>query len=157
MKIKILFLGKTTQSFVSEGEAEYLKRLGKYLKVERTIIPEPKNAAKLSPNELKKAEGELILKNIEAGSIVVLLDEKGDEFTSRDFANWLQKRINQGPKSITFIVGGAYGFSDEVYKMASHKVALSQMTFSHQMVRVIFLEQLYRAFSILNNEPYHHD
>ena len=157
MKINVLFLGKTKQSFVSDGEGEYLKRLKKYLSVKVNVLPDPKNASRLSNEELKRAEGEIILKNLDAGTVLVLLDENGAEFTSREFANWIQKRINAGPKSITFVVGGAYGFSEEVYKMAAFKVSLSRMTFSHQMVRMIFLEQLYRAFSILNNEPYHHD
>ena len=157
MKINILFLSKTKQAYLKEGETEYLKRLKKYVSVDITVIPDPKNASRLSPNELKKIEGQAIAKQLEKGTIVVLLDENGRQFGSREYSEWLQKRINSGPKSITFIVGGAYGFSDEVYKMAAFKVSLSKMTFSHQMVRLIFLEQLYRAFSILNNEPYHHD
>jgi 23S rRNA (pseudouridine1915-N3)-methyltransferase len=156
MKIRILFLGKTNQPFLIQGEDEYLQRLGKYVKLEKIIIPEPKNAGKLKIEERKRAEGQLIEKNVEKGGFLVLLDENGMEFGSKAFANQLQKWFNQGPKSITFIVGGAYGFSEEVYKMASAKVSLSKMTFSHQLVRIIFLEQLYRAFSILNNEPYHH-
>lgn len=157
MKINVLFLGKTKQSFVSEGEKEYLKRLQKYVPVQLYVLSDPKNASKLSPEELKKAEGEIIMKNLDKGTVLVLLDENGSEFTSRNFSNWIQKRINTGPKSITFVVGGAYGFSEDVYKMAAFKVSLSKMTFSHQMVRMIFLEQLYRGFSILKNEPYHHD
>jgi len=136
---------------------EYLKRLKRYVTLEKIVIPELKSAAKMSVADVKKAEGELIFKNIDAAEIVVLLDESGKELASREFADWMQKRMNQGPKCITFVVGGAYGFSEEVYKIASYKIALSKMTFGHQMVRVIFLEQLYRAFTILKNEPYHHD
>ncbi|MCG8576331.1 MAG: 23S rRNA (pseudouridine(1915)-N(3))-methyltransferase RlmH [Flavobacteriales bacterium] len=157
MKFKLILIGKTAKSYISEGEQEYIKRLAKYISFEKIVIPDLKNAKKLSFQEIKRQEGELILKQIASSDWVILLDEKGKEFRSKDFAQFIQKRMNQGPKGITFVIGGAYGFSDKVYQVAKEKMALSKMTFSHQMVRMIFLEQLYRAFSILNNEPYHHE
>lgn len=156
MKVKIIRIGKTQKSFLIEGEQEYLKRLGKYVQVEVDEIPDLKNARKLSIEQIKLEEGKLMLSRIEPSGWVVLLDEKGKEFSSENFSSWLQDCMNKGFKHITFVIGGAYGFSEEVYKIANQKIALSQMTFSHQMVRMIFFEQLYRAFSILNNEPYHH-
>lgn len=157
MKIKIISIGSTAKSFLIEGENEYLKRLQHYSKVERVELPDVKHSGSKSKNQIKQEEGEMILKSIDVGSLIVLLDEKGKEMSSRKFSEWLQTRLNQGGKEITFIVGGAYGFSEEVYNRAAEKLSLSQMTFSHQMVRMFFLEQLYRAFTILRNEPYHND
>lgn len=157
MKIKLLCVGKTVSSYLKEGENEYLKRLGHYSKVEKIEIPELKNARKLSREQIKTEEGKLILSKIDAGEQLILLDENGKQFSSTDFANYVQKRFNQGGKGITFVVGGAYGFSDEVYQKAIGNISLSPMTFSHQMVRVFFLEQLYRAHTILKGEPYHHN
>jgi len=150
-------IGKTVnQQFISL-EQEYLKRLKHYVSIEYTVIPEAKNTKSLSENEQKQKEGELLLKQINQGDEVALLDEKGDKMNSREFAGFIEKKQISSTKRLVFIIGGPYGFSDEVYKNARHKVSLSDMTFSHQMVRVIFLEQLYRVFTILNNEPYHHD
>ena len=157
MKIKLIVVGKTNERFLQEGEAEYAKRLGKYISFEKIEIPDLKNAKNLSKDQIKTAEGKLILDKIESHGTIILLDDKGKDFTSKKWANWIQEQMNRGYKHITFIVGGAYGFSDEVYNKANGKISLSRMTFSHQMVRLFFTEQLYRAFTILNNEPYHHE
>ena len=157
MKIKVIVIGKTHKSFLVEGENEYLKRLRRYVNIEKIEIPDLKNAKKLSQAEIKQKEGQLILQKIDNNSLVVLLDDKGQSFTSVKFANWLQDKMNRGHKTLAFVVGGAYGFSGEVYARASEKISLSKMTFSHQMIRMLFFEQVYRSFSILNNEPYHHE
>ncbi|MGV6861807.1 MAG: 23S rRNA (pseudouridine(1915)-N(3))-methyltransferase RlmH [Putridiphycobacter sp.] len=157
MKIKIIAIGKTHKSFLVDGEAEYLKRIKKYVPIEKVEIPDLKNAKKLTFEQIKLKEGELLLSKIEPHSLIVLLDEKGREYTSMKFSNWIQDKMNRGYKNIIFLIGGAYGFSDEVYKVANEKLALSKMTFSHQMIRMLFTEQIYRAFTILNNEPYHHE
>lgn len=157
MKINLLVVAKTQSSYLIEGEQEYLKRLTKYCSMEYTVIQPPKNAAKLQMLDLKKEEGKLFLTKIQNADFVVLLDEAGKQLSSVEFAAFLEKTFLRSPKRIVFIVGGAYGFSDEVYARADAKLSLSRMTFSHQMVRMIFLEQLYRAYSIMNKEPYHHD
>lgn len=157
MKIKIIAIGKTHKSFLIEGENEYIKRIKKYVAIEKIEIPDLKNAKKLTLNQIKEKEGKLLLSKIEAHSLIVLLDEKGKEYTSMKFSKWIQDKMNRGYKNIIFLIGGAYGFSDEVYKAANEKIALSKMTFSHQMIRMLFTEQIYRAFTILNNEPYHHE
>lgn len=157
MKITFICIGKTGKKFLEDGEQEYLQRLRHYAKVERIEIPDIKNARKLSMEQVKKAEGTEILSKIAPGDDLVLLDERGKHLSSVEFSNFLQKRFNQGGKGIYFVVGGAYGFSDEVYNRATDKLSLSSMTFSHQMIRMIFFEQLYRAFTILRGEPYHHE
>jgi len=157
MKIKIIAIGKTHKSFLVDGENEYIKRIKKYVAIEKIEIPDLKNAKKLTFNQIKEKEGKLLLSKIEPHSLIVLLDEKGKEFTSMKFSNWIQDKMNRGYKNIIFLIGGAYGFSDEVYKAANEKIALSKMTFSHQMIRMLFTEQIYRAYTILNNEPYHHE
>lgn len=157
MKIKIIAIGKTNKKFLIDGEHEYLKRIKKYVSVEKIEIPDLKNAKKLTTEQIRSEEGKLIIPKLEPNGLIVLLDEKGKEFSSVKFSKWLQNHMNRGYKHITFVIGGAYGFSDEVYQKADEKIALSQMTFSHQMVRMFFMEQIYRAFSILNNEPYHHE
>ncbi len=156
MKIKLICVGKTVKQYLIEAEKEYLKRLSHYGQVERIDIPELKNVKKLSKEQIKQQEGELILKQIAPGDHVFLLDENGKEMSSMAFSDFLQKRFNAGGKSLIFVVGGAYGFSDELYQRGNGKVSLSKMTFSHQMVRTFFLEQLYRGFTILKGEPYHH-
>ena len=156
MKIKLICVGKTMANHLIEGEKEYLNRLKHYQSVEKVEIPEIKNAKNLSQDQIKKSEGELILKHIQPGDQVILLDENGTTFNSTQFANFLQKKFNGGGKNIIFVVGGAYGFSDEIYSIANGKISLSKMTFSHQMVRLFFLEQIYRALTILKGEPYHH-
>jgi len=156
VKIKVICIGKTGKPFLTEGEKEYIKRLGHYISFEKIEIPDVKNAKSLQVNQVKTAEGKEFLAKIENTDEVFLLDEKGKEFTSEGFADFLQKRFNSGGKNLVFIIGGAYGFSDEIYSRANGKIALSKMTFSHQMVRMIFFEQVYRALTILKGEPYHH-
>lgn len=157
MKVKFICIGKTGKSFLEEGENEYLKRLKHYIPVERIEIPDLKNQKKLTFEQIKELEGKEILAKIQSGDQLILLDESGKHYSSVDFANFLQQRFNSGGKALAFVVGGAYGFSEEVYAAASAKISLSTMTFSHQMVRMIFFEQLYRAMTILKNEPYHHE
>ena len=152
----MICIGKTGTSFLIEGEKEYQKRLGHYCQFEKIEIPDLKNAKKISEDLIKKKEGELLLSKTTNSDYVVLLDENGKQYTSLAFADYLQKKFNQGGKCITFIIGGAYGFSDEVYNRSNDTLSLSKMTFSHQMIRVIFVEQLYRGFTILKGEPYHH-
>jgi 23S rRNA (pseudouridine1915-N3)-methyltransferase len=136
---------------------EYQKRLAHYIKFEFKIIPDIKNAKNLSESQQKEKEGVLILKELITTDQLVLLDEKGHEFRSLEFSCFLQKKMNSGIKQLVFVIGGPYGFSDTVYKKAQGKVSLSKMTFSHQMIRLFMVEQLYRAFTILKNEPYHHE
>ena len=157
MKIKLILVGKTNAKYLVEGEREYEKRLSYYIKFEEIIIPDVKQAGKLSEGELKKKEGQLILAKLENSDHVIFLDDKGKSHSSVDFANFLQQKMNSSIKSLVFVVGGAFGFSDEVYQRANSKLSLSKMTFSHQMVRLIFKEQLYRGFSILRGEQYHHE
>ncbi|MBD3636681.1 MAG: 23S rRNA (pseudouridine(1915)-N(3))-methyltransferase RlmH [Crocinitomicaceae bacterium] len=157
MKITIITIGKTHKSFLQEGEQEYLKRLDHYIKVEKIELPDIKNAKHKTFEQIKIEEGKMLLKAIEPGGMVILLDEKGKQHSSKKFAQWLQNKMNHGGKHITFVIGGPYGFSEEMYNAAHEKLSLSPMTFSHQMVRMLFFEQLYRAFTILRNEPYHHE
>lgn len=156
MQIKLLAVGKTDSAAIAELTEIYTKRLTRYIRFEIQIIPDLKKRAKLSFEQQKKQEGDLILNQLSPSDFVVLLDEAGKQFTSMAFANYLQQRMNSGIKNLVFIIGGPYGVSEEVYQRANSKLSLSKMTFSHQMVRLFFAEQLYRAFSILNNEPYHH-
>ena len=156
MQIKLLAVGKTDSAAIAELTEIYTKRLTRYIRFEIQIIPDLKKRAKLSFEQQNKQEGDLILNQLSPSDFVVLLDEAGKQFTSMAFANYLQQRMNSGIKNLVFIIGGPYGFSEEVYQRANSKLSLSKMTFSHQMVRLFFAEQLYRAFSILNNEPYHH-
>ncbi len=156
MKIKVICIGKTGKNFLVDGEKEYLNRLKHYTKVEKVELPDIKNARKLSQDQVKTEEGKALLKLIDAGDQVILLDEKGKNYSSEHFAEFLQKRFNQGGKCVVFVIGGAYGFSEELYHRAQGKLSLSSMTFSHQMIRMIFFEQLYRAMTIQKGEPYHH-
>lgn len=156
MKVKFICIGKTGKPFLEEGENEYLKRLKHYVPVERIEIPDLKNAKNLTVEQIKDQEGKEILSKIQQGDQLFLMDENGKTFSSIDFANFIQQRFNAGGKSLVFVVGGAYGFSPEVYAAAISEISLSNMTFSHQMVRMIFFEQLYRAMTILKGEPYHH-
>lgn len=157
MKVKFICIGKTGKPFLEEGENEYLKRLKHYIPVERIEIPDLKNQKKLTIEQIKELEGKEILSKVHSGDQLILLDERGKHYSSVDFAAFLQQKFNSGGKSIVFVVGGAYGFSQEVYDLSVGKVSLSTMTFSHQMVRMIFFEQLYRAMTILKGEPYHHE
>jgi len=157
MDIRLILVGKTNSSFLIEGEREYENRLKHYIKFSEVIIPELKKASKLSEDQIKTKEGEEILKKLEKADYLILLDDKGKQPTSLEYSKWIQKRLNSGVKSIVFVVGGAYGFSDAVYNRANEKLSLSKLTFTHQMVRLIFKEQLYRAFTIIKGEKYHHE
>lgn len=156
MTIRLVAVGKTDNKELNSLIATYQKRLGHYIKFEFSVVPDVKNVKNLSVEEQKKKEGEAILKNIANADILVLLDEKGKQFSSMSFAENLQKRMNSGIKNLVLVIGGPYGFSQAVYQRANQKISLSLMTFSHQMVRLFVIEQLYRAFTILRNEPYHH-
>ena len=156
MQIRLIAVGKTDHSAIQTLLEEYVKRLGFYIKFEMEIIPDLKNSKNLSEASQKEKEGELILKKVQTSDELVLLDEQGKQYSSVDFSDYLQKKMNAGLKQLIFVIGGPYGFSEEVYQRANGKISLSKMTFSHQMVRVFFVEQLYRAFTILRNEPYHH-
>ena len=157
MKITLLTVGKTDKDWVRQGTVIYVSRLYHYIPFTISEIPELKNVSALSKDQIKTKEGELILKNLKPSDDVILMDEHGKEYTSVDFASLLQKKITYEGKDIVFIIGGAFGFSDEVYRRANSKISLSRMTFSHQMVRAIFAEQIYRAFTIMRGEPYHHE
>ena len=157
MKITLLTVGRTDVKWVREGLDLYVSRLIHYIPFFLEEIPELKNVSALNKEQIKNKEGELILKKIKPSDDVILLDEHGREFRSVDFSKYLQDKISLSNRDIVFIIGGAYGFSDEVYKRADAKMSLSKMTFSHQMVRTIFVEQLYRAFTIIKGEPYHHE
>ena len=158
MKVTLLVVGKTTDPHIVALIDDYMRRLTHYLPFEMVVIPELKNAKNLTEEQQKQQEGELILKAVGKGATahVVLLDEHGCEYRSVAFADYLQKRMSAG-QDIIFVVGGPYGFSPEVYARANAKISLSQMTFSHQMVRLFFVEQIYRAMTILRSEPYHHE
>ena len=156
MTIKLIAIGKTDSKALQQLIAEYENRLQHYVKFKLEVIPDIKNAKNLSETQQKAKEGELILKKLSATDILVLLDENGKQYASVDFSNYLQKKMNSGIKQLVFVVGGPYGFSESVYQKASGKLSLSKMTFSHQMVRLFVVEQIYRAFTILKNEPYHH-
>lgn len=157
MKIKLLWIGKTADKYLEEGIGIYQKRLTHYCRFETQTLPDVKNAKNLSKEELKDKEGKLILDATAPQDILVLLDENGKQHSSPGLADFVQKLLNRGAQQITFVIGGAYGFSEEVYDRADAKLSLSPLTFSHQMVRLIFAEQLYRAFTILKGEPYHHN
>ena len=156
MNIRLINIGKTTVPYLIDGELDYMRRLQHYLKFERMDLKESKSVKNQSKEVLKKKEAELILKQLNPKDIVVLLDEKGKEMGSEHFSVWLEKKQMIGPKQIIFITGGAYGFDESVYRRADEIISISKMTFSHQMIRLLFLEQLYRAKTILNGEKYHH-
>ena len=157
MKIQLIVIGKTTQDFVRLGLNEFSERLKHYLPFEIEVIPELKNTKNFSAEQQKGKEGECLLKSFQQGDYIVLLDEKGKEMSSMQFAEYLEKKKQVVYKRLVFVIGGAYGFSPNVYETAHEKIALSQMTFSHQLTRLIFIEQLYRAMTIINHEPYHHE
>ncbi|MBS3993608.1 MAG: 23S rRNA (pseudouridine(1915)-N(3))-methyltransferase RlmH [Bacteroidetes bacterium] len=157
MKIKLIAIGKTDQEALNALIDVYQKRLKHYITFDIEIIADVKNAKSLSQQQLKEKEGQLILSKIQSGDVVVLLDEHGKQYRSVEFSNYLQKKMNAATKQLVFVIGGAFGFSDEVYQAASEKISLSKMTFSHQMIRLFIVEQLYRSFTILKNEPYHHE
>lgn len=157
MKIIFLVVGKTVDKQLVKLSEEYMARLKHYLGVSMLVVPELKNAKNLSVLEQQEKEADLILKQIDNGDEVILLDEKGREYTSVEFAGFLEQKLLSSTKRMFFVVGGPYGFSERVYKRANGLLSLSKMTFSHQMVRVIFLEQLYRGMTIIKGEPYHHE
>jgi 23S rRNA (pseudouridine1915-N3)-methyltransferase len=156
MKISLWSIGKSNDTYVKEGISEFTKRISKYFPVEWTIIPVPKNAGMLSEMDLKKKEAEIILHWINPADFLVALDEKGKEMTSEGLANFIQQRATENTKNIVFLIGGAFGIDDSVIKRANLKWSLSQLTFPHQLVRLILAEQVYRACTILRNEKYHH-
>ena len=156
MNIKLIAVGKTDNTNLQTLIDDYAKRLSFYIKFEIEIIADIKNAKNLSESQQKEKEGELILSKLQPTDQLILMDENGKTFSSVEFANELQKKMNSGIKTLVFVIGGPYGFSDAVYSKATSKISLSAMTFSHQMVRLFVVEQLYRGFTILKNEPYHH-
>lgn len=156
MKTVLILVGKTVNKHFVAGISDYVERIGHYMPFSITVIPELKNTKSLTEAQQKEAEGQQILKQIQPSDTVVLLDEHGTEYRSVEYARWLQKKANTS-RRLVFIIGGPYGFSEEVYSRANDKISLSRMTFSHQMVRLIFVEQLYRACTIIKGEPYHHE
>ena len=156
MNIKLIAVGKTDNPALQQLISTYEKRLSYYINFDLQLLPDIKNSKSLSEEQQKIKEGELILSYVEPSHHLVLLDERGKEYTSIAFADELQKKMNTGIKQLTFVIGGPYGFSQAVYQRANSKLSLSKLTFSHQMIRLFFVEQLYRAFTILRNEPYHH-
>lgn len=157
MKITLIVVGKTDKKYILEGVAEYEKRLSHYCKFEVKVIPDIKNSKSMSASVQMQKEGELILGAIRSASEVILLDERGTEFSSVDFAKFIEKKGIAGQRELAFIIGGPYGFSLEVKAAATALISLSRLTFSHQIVRLIFMEQLYRAMTIIKGEPYHHE
>ncbi len=157
MKISLIVVGKTDASYIEDGILVYENRLKHYIVYERIVIPDLRNTKKLSPEMQNKKEGDLILAKLEKSDVVILLDERGKMLSSKELASYLQKHMISGIKRLVFVIGGPYGFSQDLKKRANGLLSLSKMTFSHQMVRMIFVEQLYRGFTILKGEPYHHD
>ena len=157
MTVELIVIGKTDSKEIAALVEMYARRVNFYCKFAVTALPDVRNTRNLTVKQQRTAEGEAILRQTTDGDYVVLLDERGEEMRSAEFAYWLQKRMNSGVKRLVLVIGGPYGFSDEVYRRADAKLSLSRMTFSHQIVRAIFAEQIYRAFTILNNEPYHHE
>lgn len=157
MKISLIVIGKTDASYFTEAIQEYTGRLAHYISFEITVIPDIKNAKNLSETQQKEKEGELIFKAVQPGDWLVLLDERGKEYSSLQFAAYLEKKMHVVNKRLVLVIGGPYGFCDAVYQAAQEKISLSKMTFSHQMIRLILVEQIYRAMTILANEPYHHE
>ena len=157
MTVELIVIGKTDSKEVAALVEMYARRVNFYCKFAVTALPDVRNTRNLTVKQQRTAEGEAILRQTTDGDYVVLLDERGDEMRSVEFACWLQKRMNSGVKRLVLVIGGPYGFSPSVYQAAQEKISLSKMTFSHQMIRLIFVEQLYRAMTILNNGPYHHE
>ena len=157
MNIELIVVGKTDQKEVEALVEMYAKRINRYCKFSITTLADVRNTKNMAPLRQKQLEGEAILRLVGEGDCLTLMDERGAQYTSMEYAQWLQKRMLSGVKRLVLVIGGPYGFSEEVYKRADQKISLSKMTFSHQIVRAIFTEQLYRAFTILHNEPYHHE
>lgn len=157
MKISLFVVGKTNHSYLSPGIDDYTKRINHYIPFNIQYIADAKNTKSLSQSQQKQAEGQNLLNAFDKSDYVVLLDERGQEFTSKDFSSFIEKKMQTVAKRLVFVVGGPYGFSDDVYQRANEKISLSKMTFPHDLIRLVFTEQLYRSFTIMNNEPYHHD
>lgn len=157
MKLHILFTGRTTGAIFPPLIADYLQRLQHYLPTQLEEIPDLRNTKSLSEEQQKEREADQVLERLQPGDVLVLLDERGREMTSREFSQWMEQRLQTVPKRLVLLIGGPYGFSPRIYEAAQQKVSLSKMTFSHQMVRLFLVEQLYRAFTIIRGEPYHHD
>ena len=157
MKITLMVVGKTTTGYLKPGIDDYTSRLKHYVPFDIQYVQDAKNTRNLSELQQKQNEGRSILASVDKSDYVVLLDEHGREMTSVQFSEYIQKRMSSGARRVVFVIGGPYGFSQEVYDRANEKISLSKMTFSHQMIRMIFTEQFYRAMTILNNEPYHHE
>ena len=157
MKITLLAIGKTNAKYLQEGIEQYTKRLSHYIPFELKILPDVKTTKALTTDKQKEMEGQMFLNTIQSGDVVVLLDERGKEMTSRDFSVYIDKKMVTVAKNLIFVIGGPYGFSAEMYNRANEKLSLSKMTFSHEMIRLFFIEQIYRAMTILKGDPYHHD
>ena len=156
MKITVLLVGKTQSKELEVLMLEYKKRLKRYIQVDWIELPDYKNRGKVTTEELKKIEGQLILSKLNGGDELFLFDELGDEFTSMGLSKFFRKKMNAGVRNLVFVVGGAYGFSEEVYQKSKGRIAISKLTFPHQLIRVLILEQIYRSYSIIKGEPYHH-
>ena len=157
MKIELAVIGKTSIGYLKQGIDEYIKRLKHYVPFEIKYIDDIKNTKNISEDQQKRTEGAKILSLLDKSDFVVLLDEHGTEYTSMQYSSYIQKRMLSGAKKVVFVIGGPYGFSQEVYARANDKISFSKMTFNHEMIRLIFTEQLYRAYTIINHEPYHHE
>ena len=157
MKVELWLIGKTASPYLEEGMAIYEKRLGHYLPFASHILPEIKIAGNMPPDQLKQKEGEAVISRLKKDDFLVLLDERGKQLTSVEFSAFMEQKLQLPAKRLVFLVGGAWGFSEEIYQRADFKISLSKMTFSHQMVRLFFLEQLYRAMTILRGESYHNE
>ena len=157
MEITLIVIGKTNAKYLIEGLDEYTRRLKHYITYNINILPDIKNTKNLTEEQQKETEGKLILNAIKPGDFIVLLDERGKEFSSMQFSDYLQRKMNSGLRRLVFVVGGPYGFSKDIYSKADEKLSLSKMTFSHEMIRLFFTEQIYRAMTIIRGEPYHHE
>lgn len=157
MKIELAVIGKTSIGYLKQGIDEYIKRLKHYVPFEIKYIDDIKNTKNISEDQQKRTEGAKILSLLDKSDFVVLLDEHGKEYTSMQYSSYIQKRMLSGAKKVVFVIGGPYGFTQEVYDRANDKISFSKMTFNHEMIRLIFTEQLYRAYTIINHEPYHHE
>lgn len=157
MKTTLLVVGRTVEKHYITAIDDYIQRTKHYMLFDMEVIPELKNTKSLTMEQQKEKEGELICKAFQPGDVIILLDEHGKEFRSVEFANWMEKKMSTVNKRLVFVIGGPYGFSEKVYQTAHEKMSLSKMTFSHQMIRLIFVEQLYRAMNILHGGPYHHE
>ena len=157
VKILLLTIGNTDKKYMREGIDDYVKRLTFYIPFEMKVIPDIKNRSSLSTELQKEKEGQLILNLVSSGDLLILLDEHGTEFSSVAFSKWIEKKMIAGTRQLIFVIGGPYGFSNIVYQRSDIKISMSKLTFSHQMARMIFVEQIYRAMTIIKNEPYHHE